>query len=207
MRSFHQFFLGFVAVILLGAGCTTGARHRPLEWDVVSLKDDEWRGSPRQPPVIEGEDVVLGGQDIRTERIYSAPVTIEFDAMLEERVAGDGSLGCAFVPLTQAVDREPERNVQILFQYGQGGDDISVQERFEWRPIQKTKTWSRTALSIEPSKWHHMVYKVVKGGLNITVDGQSRGTGGAVVSYKAFYVYLVSWPPTCRWHVRNFWIH
>ena len=127
--------------------------------------------------------------------------------MLEERLAGDGALSCAFVPSTQAVDREPERDLQVLFQYGQGGDAISVQERFVREPAQRTKTWSRSSLSIKPGSWHHMEYQMVQGGLDVTVDGQSYGSGGAVVPYKAFYVYLGSRSPSCRWHVRNFWIH
>ena len=207
MRSIHPLVLALVASALLGAGCMTGPRPRPLTWDVVSLKDDDWRGPPRQAPLIEGEDVVLRGQDIRTQHSYSAPVTVEFDAMLEGRVAADGALTCEFVPSTQAVDREPERHVQILFEFDQRGDAISVQERFQRWPTQQYKTWSRSPLSIKPGSWHHMKYEVMRGGLNITVDGQSYGSGGAVVPYKAFYVYLLSRQPTCQWHVRNFWIH
>jgi hypothetical protein len=207
MRRIHPFLLALVASALLGAGCMTGARPQPLAWDVVSLKDDDWHGSPRQAPLIEGEDVVLRGQDIRTQHSYSAPVTVEFDAMLESRVADDGALTCEFVPSTQAVDREPERHVQVLLQYDQHGEAVSVQERFQRWPTQKYKTWSRAPLSIKPGSWHHMKYEVMKGGLNITVDGQAYGSGGAVVPHKAFYVYLLSWQPTSRWHVRNFWIH
>jgi len=127
--------------------------------------------------------------------------------MLEERLAPDGALTCAFVPSTQALDQEPERDLQVLFGYGQRGDDISVQEQLARLPTQRTKAWSRSPMSIKPGSWHHIEYKVIKGGLNVTVDGQPYGSGGAVVPYQAFYICLRSWPLACRWHVRNFSIH
>ncbi len=207
MRSIHRSVLGLVASALLGAGCTTGARPRSLVWDVASLKDGNGPGPSRQAPLVEGEDVVLRGQVIRTQQLYSAPLTIGFDAMLEQRVEGDGALSCTFVPSTQAVDQEPDRYMEVLFGYSQGGDAISIRERIARPPAQRTKTWSNSPLSIKPGSWHHIEYGVVKGGLNVTVDGQSYGSGGAVVPYQAFYVYLGSWLPACRWHVRNLSIH
>jgi hypothetical protein len=178
-----------------------------LAWDVVTMKDDDWSGAPRQAPVIQGEDLVLRGQNIRTQHSYSAPITVEFDAMLEDRVADNGALTCEFVPATQAVDREPEHHVQVSLLYDQQGDAISVQERFQRWPTQKYKSWSRSPLSIKPGSWHHMRYEVTRDGLDIAVDGQAYGSGGAVVPYNAFYIYLLGWQPTNRWHVRNFSIH
>jgi hypothetical protein len=207
MRRIHRFGLALVASASLGAGCLTGARPHPLAWDVVSLKNDDWRGTPRQAPLIEGEDVVLRGQNIRTQRSYSAPITVEFDAMLESRVADDGALMCELVPSTQALDKEPERNLRVLFQYDQQGDAISVQERFQRWPTPNYKIWSRSPLSINTGNWHHMKYEVTNGGLNISVDGRTYDSDGAGVPYKVFYVSLLGWQPTNRWHVRNFSIH
>jgi hypothetical protein len=112
-----------------------------------------------------------------------------------------------FVPTTQAVDRDTERSVYVSFQYNSEGDALAVHERFQRWPTHKGKNWSRTPLSIKPDGWHHLKYEVTKGSLLITVDGQACSSGGAVVPYDSFYVYLFGWQPANRWHVRNFSIH
>ncbi len=207
MRRIQTVPLALIFTMLLGIGCTTQSGPRRVAWNVVNMKDDNWPGSPRQTPVIEGEDLVLRGKEIRTEQSYSPPVTVEFDAMLEQRVSNDGALACVFVPTTQAVDRDTERGVYVLFHYDSDGDAVSVQERLQRWPTHKRKDWSRTPLSIKPGTWHHMHYEVLKDSMHIMVDDQIYPSGGAVVSYAPFYIYLFGWQPTNRWHVRNFSIH
>lgn len=205
MRRIRVIGLAVIASTSLAAGCAT--QPRPLVWNIVTLKDDDWSGAPRLAPVVQGEDLILRGQNVRTRDSYVVPVTVEFDAMLEARVASDGALTCEFVPATQPADREPERHVELLFHYDERGDALSVQERFQRWPTQKFKTWSRSPLSMKPGSWHHMKYEVTKDALRITVDGQGYSSGGAVVPYDAFYIYLLSWQPTNRWRVRDFSVH
>ena len=111
MRHTHAILAALITTVLLGVGCATELGSRSLVWDVVNLKDNDWSGSPREVPVIEGEDLVLRGKEVRTRDTYSAPITVEFDAMLEQRVAADGALTCEFVPTTQTVDQDLERAV------------------------------------------------------------------------------------------------
>ena len=127
--------------------------------------------------------------------------------MLEGHVTDDGALMCEFVPATQALDKEPERNLRILFQYDQQGGAVSIRERFQRWPTESYKKWSRSPLSVDPGNWHHMKYEVTNTGLNISIDGRTYDSNGAAVPYKMFYVSLLSWQPTNRWHVRNFSIH
>jgi hypothetical protein len=207
MRRIHAILLAVIATTLLATGCATQSQPRQLAWDVVTMKDDDWSGAPRQTPLIQGDSLILRGKEIRTESSYSPPVTVEFDAMLEERVANDGAVACVFVPTTQAVDRDTERGVYVSFQYNSEGDALAVHERFQRWPTHKGKNWSRTPLSIKSDGWHHLKYQVTKEDLLITVDGQACSSGGAVVPYDSFYVYLFGWQPANRWHVRNFSIH
>lgn len=204
MRHTHAILPALITAVLLGAGCATEPGSRSLVWDVVNLKDNDWSGSPREVPVIEGEDLVLRGKEVRTRHTYSAPITVEFDAMLEQRVATDGALTCEFVPTTQAVDQDLERGVIVRFHYDDKGDALSVYERFQRRPTPQGKNWSRTSLSIKPGSWHHMKYEVLKDGLHIWIDDHAYDAGGATVSYDRFYIYVSGWQPTDRWHVRNF---
>jgi len=207
MRLMDVILLALIAVGLFGGGCATPSRPQPLAWDVVNLKDNDWSGPPRQMPVIEGDDLVLRGQEVRTQRTYSAPVTVEFDVMLEERLANDGYLTCLFVPATQAVDRDLERGLMLQFRYDRSGDWMSVYELFQHRPIYQGKDWSNSPLTIKPGSWHHLKYEAEKDGLRITVDGQPYNSGGVVVPYDTFYIELSGWQPTNRWHVRNFSVH
>jgi len=207
MRRILAVLLVLIAAGLFGGGCATQSRPQSLAWDVVNLKDNDWSGSPRELPVIEGDDLVLRGKEVRTQRTYSAPVTVEFDAMLEEKLANDGALTCVIVPVTQAVDLDLERGLMLQFRYDHSGDWMSVYELFQHRPVYQGKDWSSSPLTIKPGSWHHLKYEVVKDGLRITVDGQSYTSGGAVVTYDTFYIELSGWQPVNRWHVRNFTVH
>ena len=207
MRHTLAILPALITAVLLGAGCVTEPRSRSLAWDVVNLKDDDGVGSPREAPIIEGEDLGLRGKEVRTRYPYSAPVTVEFDVMLEERLAKDGAMLCLFVPVTQTVDLDVERDVTVQFYYDGQGDAVSVYEQFQHRPTPQGKTWSRTPLSIKPGSWHHMKYEVMKDALRLTVDGQDYSSGGAVVPYDLFYIELSGWQPVNRWHVRGFSVH
>jgi hypothetical protein len=192
-----------LAFVLLGTGCaTTGSR--PLAWDVLQWKDDDWHGSPREAPVLSGEDLVLRGKEMRTQQAYSTPLTVEFDAMLEEMRANDGALSCGFVPIGQPADRDVERAIHISLQYNQNGQTLFVVERFQRWPTHKTKTWAHAPLPLKTGNWCHMKYEVLKDGLHIWIDDHAYDTGGATVPYDRFYIYMSGWQPTNRWHVRNF---
>jgi hypothetical protein len=141
---------------------------------------------------------------MRTQQSYSVPITIEFDAMLEEMRASDGALSCGFVPAGQPADRDVERAIHVSWQYNQNGQTLLVVERFQRWPTHENKTWLETPLAIEPGNWHHIKFEVTKDGLHIWIDDHAYDSGGASVPYDRFFIYMSGWQPSNRWHVRNF---
>lgn len=203
MRELHLRLRLFLALGLLGTGCAATSSH-PLAWDVLQWKDDGWQGPPREAPLIDGEDLVLRGKEMRTRQAYSTPITVEFDAMLEEMRATDGAISCGFVPADQPADRDVERAIHVSWQYNQNAQTLLVVERFQRWPTHKTKTWSDTPLPIKLGNWHHIKYEVTKDGLHIWIDDHAYDSGGATVPYDRFFIYMSGWQPLNRWHVRNF---
>lgn len=148
--------------------------------------------------------MILRGKEMRTQQAYSVPITVEFDAMLEEMQANDGAISCGFVPADQAADRDVERAIHVSWQYNQSGQTLLVVERFQRWPTHKTKTWSQAPLPIKLGNWHHIKCEVTKDALHIWIDDHAYDSGGATVPYERFFIYMSGWQPANRWHVRNF---
>jgi hypothetical protein len=179
----------------------------PLDWRfwyVLTFNDDDWGGSPRLAPLIDGDDLVLRGKEVRTRRAFSAPVTVQFDVMLERRTANDGALTFGLVPTSQPIDIDLERWMDMALTYDSAGDRLRVEERFQRWPKIISKAWQTHAFTIQPGKYHHLECQVSKTGTRLFVDGREYSTGGLIVPYDKFYIILSGWQPTNRWHVRNF---
>ena len=96
-------------------GCASPPRGRPIAWDVLKGKT----GDAANTPLIEKGNVVLRGQDVRTQRTYSAPVTIEFEAQPVKRGAEAGLFTCLFVAVNQPADADPKEFVSVTLQSDQ----------------------------------------------------------------------------------------
>ncbi|HXI84942.1 MAG TPA: hypothetical protein VNL17_12720 [Verrucomicrobiae bacterium] len=201
--------LGVLVITLLGIGCATGPR--PIAWDRLPFpKDSDWHGPRGEPAVMGQGDVLLHGQDVRTQRAYAAPVTIECDVMLESRTASDGSFDLYFLPTGQPLDVIPRQLTKFRIIYSNTGDygsadrlEIDRQEGTRGFPV-----WTGPPFKVEAGKVYHVKINVLAAGkLNINVNGVDSSIPDTVTVPRSFQVQLGGWQPANRWRVRNFSIH
>lgn len=190
-----------VAGLLASAiGCATAPRGRPIAWDVLKWKT----GDAAAAPLIEKSDMVLRGQDVRTRRAYSVPVTVEFEAHLEKRNAESGIFTCMFAPTNQPADAEPREFVSVTIQYDQTAHALVVARRSG-----KAQQETILALPFAPpaGKPSRLRIEVAKDGMNITLNGQKLVVPDAKVPYDKFHIGFSTVPVSDHWRVRNFVVH
>ena len=203
-------FLGVLVITLLGIGCAGGPRS--IVWDALPFpKDSDWQASKGEPAVMGQGELLLHGQDVRTQRTYVAPVVIECDVVLESRTANDGSFDLYFLPTGQPLDAIPHQLTKFRIIYSNTGEYGSV-DRLEIDRQEGGKglvVWSGPPIKVEVGKVYHLKISVLaEGRLNININGVAAGIPDTVVLPSRFFqVQLGGWQPANRWHVRNFSIH
>jgi hypothetical protein len=156
---------------------------------------------------LAGGDLVLQGHPVRTHKAYSAPLTIDCEVELEARVASDGFFGVGFVALG-----EPPDNGHIHLRWlqmacrGPEAEDSRDGFSFLGRDgILKDKLlWGEEPFPIKSGKVYSIRLEVTEDQVRIIIDGRTYDLKDVKIPYKEFYIYLLSWQPTNRWHVRNF---
>ncbi len=202
--------LSILAVALLGIGCASGPR--PVAWDRLPFpKDSDWHGSRGEPAAMGQGDLLLDGQDVRTQRAYVAPVTIECDVVLEGRTANDGSFDIYFLPTGQSLDVVPRQLTKFRIIYSNTGDYGSV-DRLEIDRREGTRgftVWTGPPFKVGAGKVYHVKINVlVAGKLSVSVNGVASDIPDTILlPYRSFQVQLGGWQPGNRWRVRNFSIH
>jgi hypothetical protein len=202
--------LAVLLITLLGIGCASGPR--PIAWDVLPFpKDSNWQASKGEPPVMGQGDLLLHGQDVRTQRAYVAPVAIECDVVLESRTASDGSFDLYFLPTGQSLDAVLHQLTKFRIIYSNTGEYGSV-DRLEIDRQEGAKgftVWTGPPFKVEADKVYHLKVSVLAAGkLDISINGADVSIPDtAVLPYRSFQVQLGGWQPANRWHVRNFSIH
>ena len=210
MNRAHTMYLALLGMTLMLVGCATGPRV--VVWDRVPFpKDSDWPGSRGEPATMGKNDLQLQGQDVRTQRAYAPPVTIECDVVLESRSASDGSFDLYFLPTGQPLDVIPRQLTKFRIIYSNTGDYGSV-DRLEIDRREGDKgfvVWTETLFKVEAGKVYHLKVDVLSAGkLNISINDVEASIPGTVsLAYRSFQVQLGSWQPTNRWHVRNLSIH
>jgi hypothetical protein len=202
--------LGVLVIMLLGIGCASGSR--PMVWDRLPFpKDSNWQASKGEPAVMGQGDLLLHGQDVRTQRAYVAPVTIECDVVLEGRTASDGSFDLYFLPTDQPLDAVPHQLTKFRIIYSNTGDYGSV-DRLEIDRLEGGRgfaVWTGPLVKVEVGKVYHLkISLLAEGKLNVSINGVDSSIPDTVaLPYRSFQIQLGGWQPANRWHVRNFSIH
>lgn len=202
--------LQLLVFVLFGIGCASGPR--PITWDRLPFpKDSNWGGAKGEPAVMGQDGLLLHGQDVRTEQVYSPPVIIECDVTLESRTANDGSFDLYFLPTGQPFDAIPHQLTKFRIIYSNTGDYGSA-DRLEIDRQEEARgfaVWTGPPFKVEAGKTYHLKISVLAGGgLNISINGVDSGIPTTVVlPYRSFQVQLGSWQPTNHWRASNFSIH
>jgi hypothetical protein len=186
------------ALLTVVTGCATAPREQTITWDVM-----QWRSvEAAVVPVVERGDVLLRGQDVRTQAAYTAPLTVELEAQLERREATASMLTCRFVPTNQSAEAAPKEFVAIMLQYSPTGDVLVVMRRSD--PSDSGETILGQPVTHHVGQPYRLKIEATKESLRITLNGQLYEVPAAKISYDKFHIELSGVPPANRWRVRKF---
>lgn len=210
MHRAHTTFLMLLAVTLVGTGCATSS-SRPLAWDVLSYpRDSDWPAWNGLAASLDGGDLILQGHSVRTHEARSSPLTIECEVELEERVATDGFFGVGFVPVGHPGDIGPLnlRWFQIAYR---GAGTSSGRDGLEFlgrdNNVRDRILWGEEPFIVKARKPYAIRVEVTEDQVRVVIDDHAYDLKGVKIPYEQFYIQLLSWQPTNRWHVRKFSIH
>jgi hypothetical protein len=179
---------------------------KPLEWAVLPFpKNCDWPGAHGNPARVEVDEIVLQGQPVCTEQIYSAPMSFECVATLDELVANDGCLWIDFIPDgTDAELNVPPQNTAIQLGYHQrdeGGGMFTIAAAGA-----PPEDLAKGPFTFEAGKSCHLEIEVKPDGIRATLNGQVFETS-VTLPFKSFHIELMGWQPTNTWHIRDFVVH
>ena len=204
-------FLGVLVITLFGIGCASGPR--PIAWDRLPFpKDSSWIGSKGEPAIIEGDAMVLQGQEVRTSRIYQLPLTIDFDFEVAKGAVPDGGFLLKFAPTDSPADVDLPRSTVLCISYrspttasveSSGALLIFVKDG----PSPVKTAWGPVPFTCEEGRFYHLHLEARTDGLSITIDQQGPEQITLKIPYGQFFIQMHGWQPPSRWHVRNFSIH
>ena len=186
------------ALLSLLVGCATAPRERTVTWDVLKWKSVD----PAAAPLIDKSDVVLRGQDMRTRRTYSGPLTVEFEAQPEKPGAVVGMFSCLFIPANRTEDAEPEEFVAVMLQRSVTGEALVVMRR-SGKP-HHDETILGQPVTHQAGKPYPEKVEVTKDKLSVTLDGKTFVVPDAKVPYDKFRFGFSVVPVSDKWRIRNF---
>lgn len=211
MRQIHVMTLALIATLLLGTGCATQSRPRPVAWDLLPFPgNSDWGGPKGEPATMSGGDLILRGQRVRTTRSYFAPLTVDCQVELEGRRASDGSFDVEFVPVGSPLNISSANGRVFRMIYrnpgAYSGKDALVFVARDAGSPDKT-VWGEQAFIVRARKPYAIRIEISTTQVHLVIDGQAYDLKGVRIPYGRFYVQLGGWQPTNRWHVRDFSIH
>jgi hypothetical protein len=199
-----------MAIMLLGIGCASGPR--PVVWDRLPFpKDSGWNGSKGAPAIVEGDAMVLLGQDVRTSGAHQLPLTVDFDFEVAKGAPSDGGFLLKFAPTNSPTDAELLQAIIVCISYqsptaasvGSSGallvyvKDSAAPARAVWGPV---------AFACEEGHFYHLHLEARSDGLKIITD-QGATQIDVKIPYDKFFIQMSGWKPPSRWYVRNFSVH
>jgi hypothetical protein len=197
--------LFLMAALLVLAGCASGPR--PIVWNQLPFpKDSDWPGSKGTPPTVVQGELVLEAQDVRSQRSYSVPLTIECEAYPDNPTAPHTWLQVKFVPVGQPTDREPTQSTKLVMGNRHGppsGDQNVVFIQRHDGSVTK-EIWGEQPFTIKTGEPYRLKLEILPDRMRITLNGQAFDAPGVTLGYKAFHIQLDGWQPPNRWHVRSF---
>jgi hypothetical protein len=175
----------------------------PGDWDLLPFpQDSDWPGNRGVPPRFENGEVILqGAQDARSKKLYSAPLTVECEVVLEARASSQGEFQLRFVAEGQPRDLDAKQLTSLAFAYRQNGTDqlFVVQHP---SPQQDLRVLANTP--IRAGRAYHIRIHIQPDHWRVDLNDESYEMDGISMPAERFYIQLYGWEPQDRWHVRNF---
>jgi hypothetical protein len=203
--------MGLLAVTLFGIGCASGPR--PVVWDQLPFpKDSDWPGSKGEPAVMDGNAMVLQGQEVRTRGIYQLPLAIDFDFEIAKGSVPDGGFLFKFAPTNAPTDVDLPQSTIICISYqspltasvkSSGALSVFVSDGSS----HARSVWGPVPLICEEGQFYHLHIEARTDGLSITTNEKKVEQIDVKIPYGKFFIQMHGWKPPSRWYVRNFTIH
>jgi hypothetical protein len=187
-------------------GSGNGGLINPDDWDSLPFpQDSNWPGDRGVPPRFENGEVILqGAQDVRSKKVYSAPMTVECEVMLEERSSTDGSFQLRLVAEGESANVDAKRFASLGLGYRRNGTDQLFTSQ---RPNSQHDFQVIADLPIRAGQPYRIKLEVQQARWRITVNGQTYEVTDVSLPSEHFYIQLYGWQPTDRWHVRSFKVY
>jgi len=197
--------LATMAVVLVCAGCASTSGPRSISWESVSRRDQT-----NGVVAVEHHQLVLENREVRTDKTYATPLTVECD--VSPVAAGSSDFGIKFVPsTTSGASGELDRTFVLGF-----ADGSSLMAAFSIASLQGSKlathsVWERRAdtrwLVLKPGDVCHIRLMLYKDHLDIDVNGQTFSVRETGLPYRRFRIQLSCLGATNRWRMLNFAVH
>src|ERR1039457_640908 len=102
-----------------------GGVINPEDWDSLPFpQNSNWPGGRGEPLRFENGEVILqGAQDVRSKKLYSTPVTVECEVLLEDRTSAHGGFQLRFVAEGQPKDLDLTRLTYLSWNYFHNATD------------------------------------------------------------------------------------
>jgi hypothetical protein len=179
-----------------------GGNEKVVDWVILPFpKNSDWRDEG-EPAQISPEEIVFKGQPVWTEQTLFAPLTIEFDAALDQLVSDDGCIWVILIPDGPYAELYvPPQNVAIQLGYhnkGEGSGMFTIYRGGGAAP----NDLGMGPFNFEAGKPHHLKIEVAVDSIRATLDGQSF-EDKRTLPFKKFHIELMGWQPSNTWRVRN----
>ncbi len=209
-------------ITLLGAGCASGPSprrsgyeggSRPIAWDRLPFpKDSDWPGSKGEPATIEADTLVLQGQQVRANRTYQLPLTIDFDVEVAKGAVPDGGFLFEFAPTNSPADVNLPLGTTLGLSYrtptaASVGSSGALLVYVKDSPAPARAVWGPVPFACEEGQFHHFHIEARVDGLSIATDHQGAEQIAVTIPYGKLLIQMHGWKPPSRWLVRNFTIH
>jgi hypothetical protein len=174
----------------------------PDDWDLLPFpQDSDWPGDRGVPPRFEnGEVIVQGAQDARSRKLYSVPLTVECDVVLEARASQQGAFRLRFVAEGQPRDFDAKQFISLELAYRQNRPD---QLTIVQRPLTRQDRVLEN-MSVHADRAYHIRIHLQPDHWQVTLNDETYEIDGISMPSERFYIQLYGWEPADRWHVSHF---
>jgi hypothetical protein len=170
-------------------------------------RNSDWPGPKGQSATVAQGKIALQGQPIRSEKVYSLPVTIELEVMVEERVSSDGFFSIIAHAPGLADDVEPREGNKLQLTYrNRGGKDVFALLKSTLAVNQKEKIanlMGEEPIEINPGVYYKLKLSLSNNQAVVTVNNRQYQPVPFEPPGRMVQFSLQSWQPTAKWHIRR----
>jgi hypothetical protein len=151
--------------------------------------------------------MVLRGWYLRTRNLYTRPLTIDCEVVLESGEPRTGAFYIRLVPPDSPKDLHPSRSVDLVFGSSTdetGNDHYSAAIEVHDSRRHANTVWREEPIVMKLGQPYQLRWELVGDHMRVSINDRSYVVKDTAVGYEHFYIQLRGWQPTNDWHVRNF---